>query len=683
MECFSLGIQVTHADISFNEQGTPNSSKFDDVYYSNDDGLAESNYVFIEGNQLSDRWLEHKCQEFCIGETGFGTGLNFLATASLFRQFRNRYPNHCLQNLRFISVEKFPLKKQDAEQIYAKWPLFSEFSSLFIEHYPASIKGVHRIHFDSGINLDLHFGDATESLCAIKQNDEGLVDAWFLDGFAPSKNDQMWTPQLFETMAQLTKVGGTLATFTAAGKVKRGLQAVGFDIKKRKGFGRKREMIIGQLHQTTQKSAKQAPYFYRYSSNELSTQSPARIAVVGNGLAGAITALKLIEQGLVVDLFWQGSEPADAASGAPIGGFYPQLNAQHNHASRLQLASFLYASNFYKQLNQRQTFDHSWCGALQIAFNENTRSRLEKLAMHNYWPESVAKIVNAEQASKIANIDLPYDSLFLPSAGWISPHSLVSACIKLAAKSGSLNLHSETKLTNYRNDGHKQILTFTQHDVAFTHKSDILILATGSGSADIYPDLVPLRLTRGQIEIIEASETTSQLQTLLCHKGYFTPANRNIHAFGSTYVKNDSSTDSRANESRDNFDLQLKTLNQSSWINAINDQKDISKHTSRAGVRCSSPDHLPIVGMMPSSRQLSELCDLYKAKPIYKYPRGSQQNNVYALTALGSRGLTTAPLMAEILVSQIVGRALPLENDLLDALSPNRFLVRKLIRREY
>lgn len=712
-------MKVRTADIFFNPENTPTSRDFNDVYFSNANGVDETDYVFIDGNDLVNRWQTHKEMHFCIAETGFGTGLNFLRTVQQFQLFRQDHPTHVLTTLIFISTEKHPITKSDATNIYEYW--YSEsfllkneedkrFLQQWIDQYPISVEGVHRRHFklaeqSAEVTLDLHYGDAIKSLTQIQQSKHGVIDAWFLDGFAPSKNDSMWTQSLFNTMAKLSKAGSTFATFTAAGFVKRGLITAGFEVNKRKGFGKKREMLIGRFSNKANEhlsaieedfaqsqvikhkkiDVNQAPYFLREgSSNQHS------ITIVGNGIAGAIMALKLTQQGKKVHLLWQGSAPADAASGNPIGGFYPQLNAQHNHASDIQLHSFMYACEFYKLLNKQQNFDHAWCGALQLAFNDNTKTRLAKLANPDLWPADIAKIVTTLQASEIASIPIPYECLHIPNAGWISPPSLVNACITLAKSSKLLSLSANTHLHSYTTNTDANIclnISKTGQTNRETLTTNTLVIALGDGCKPLLKDVIPLRLTRGQVEMVSADtggnpSIMSKLNTLLCHKGYFTPVVKGYQALGSSYIKDDIQCEVRKEETDANFAMHLKSMNKAIWYEELDQARLNKRNKARAAIRCSTPDHLPVVGNVPSHIQFEELADLYKALPLSYYSNASVDKNVFVLSGLGSRGLTTAPLMAEVLVSQILGKPMPMSKSLLDALNPNRFIVRSLIRRQ-
>lgn len=223
------------------QNGQPYSSAFDDVYFSSDDGLAETHYVFIEQNQLEQRFNHLQKNVFTIIETGFGTGLNFLCVWKLWLSCA---PSDA--QLNFISCEKYPLTKQDLTVALIYFPTLSHFSTQLIERYNVS-DTQQSMSFDSGrIRLNLLIGDASEQLSLL--NEDLAVDAWFLDGFAPSKNPDMWSDKLFKQMASLSNTGTTFATFTSAGLVKRGLQDVGFSVNKVVGFGKKREMLAGYFN---------------------------------------------------------------------------------------------------------------------------------------------------------------------------------------------------------------------------------------------------------------------------------------------------------------------------------------------------------------------------------------------------------------------------------------------------
>lgn len=238
---------IHNAQILWNEAGMPYSEAFEDIYFSTEDGLAETRYVFIQQNSLAQRWPEHDRTFFTIGETGFGTGLNFLATWQAFRAYRQQHPGGNTRQLHFISTEKYPLTRQDLRQALTAWPELAELSKLLTEAYtPATEAGCLHLLFDQGtVILDVWLGDVLDTLPELPLPGDGLMDAWFLDGFAPSKNPDMWCDALFQQLFRLCRPMGTLATFTCAGLVRRGLTAAGFVMAKRVGFGKKREMLTG------------------------------------------------------------------------------------------------------------------------------------------------------------------------------------------------------------------------------------------------------------------------------------------------------------------------------------------------------------------------------------------------------------------------------------------------------
>lgn len=239
------------ATIYWNEEQTPKSVLFDDVYFSNDDAIAETQYVFIDGNRLTERFIHHAQKTMTIAETGFGSGLNFLVLCMVFQQFRQAYPSHPLQYLHFISVEKYPLSLVDLTAIHQKIivsnPELTTLASQLQDRWVLVRQQLNCL-FTNQIKLTVHFCDIQDyAVNLLSQHKLGYcsVDAWFFDGFAPQKNPDMWSADLFKKLFCVTASQGTFATFTAASEVRRNLITAGFSVQKRKGFARKREMLIG------------------------------------------------------------------------------------------------------------------------------------------------------------------------------------------------------------------------------------------------------------------------------------------------------------------------------------------------------------------------------------------------------------------------------------------------------
>jgi tRNA U34 5-methylaminomethyl-2-thiouridine-forming methyltransferase MnmC len=221
--------------ISFDENGAPISSRFDDPFFSRKDGAAETRHIFHAGNDLEARFAN--ATRFTIGETGFGTALNAMETWALWE--RARQPD---AELRFVSFEAFPLSRDDIARCLSAWPEHGERAETLIQTLPDAWPdaGTVRCAFP-GVTLEIVVGLAETTL----PPQELLVDAWFLDGHSPQKNPDMWSPELMQAVFDHTAPGGTFTTYTSAGWVRRNLQAAGFQVGKRPGFGGKREMSRG------------------------------------------------------------------------------------------------------------------------------------------------------------------------------------------------------------------------------------------------------------------------------------------------------------------------------------------------------------------------------------------------------------------------------------------------------
>ena len=679
-----------HAQVHFNESGTPVADHFDDVYFSNDSGIDETQHVFVAGNDLAERWQQWRNPTFVIAETGFGTGLNFLVAMRAFNEFRAANPDHPLKRLYFITTEKFPLPQQDMQRALEAFPALKDEAQALASLYPMGLEGCHRLHFDNhSTTLDLWIGDVHDLLPQWHSPENGLIDAWFLDGFAPSKNPDMWTDALFSQMARLSKTGTTFGTFTAAGIVKRGLAGVGFTIKKRNGFGRKRDMLTGVFNQDNENVQHRlrlpAGPYYRYADDSLDKTS--KVAVVGSGLAAATACLALVKRGINTTLYFDGDTLASGASGNPQGGFYPQLHSEASIASRIQAHSFLYARKAYDHTIEHakacglSEVAHDFCGVIQLSFNDKVAERQNKLAAADVWPEALIKPVDSKEVSDIANLALPYSGLYIGLGGWISPPQLVTAMIEEALQSGKLTLkpnhiyvsHEAVETTKQR----VQIrfnLDSAENEEVIT--ADHLILALGAGAVNASDfNSLSLRPVRGQVEAIPTQMPIEQLNTVLCHKGYMTPVFEGRHALGSTYVKNDLSTDVRSDETEMNLATHEQALANTDIVQAL--QHD---GKARAATRLGSPDHQPVVGALHNFDSLKEhYTMLGVGKPLTSAPV-LPSSVVSTLTCLGSRGLTTAPLMAEVLVSSLCKEPLPLSNDLLNAVNTSRFMTREAIR---
>ncbi|WP_145594751.1 bifunctional tRNA (5-methylaminomethyl-2-thiouridine)(34)-methyltransferase MnmD/FAD-dependent 5-carboxymethylaminomethyl-2-thiouridine(34) oxidoreductase MnmC [Yersinia aleksiciae] len=662
---------IQTATLSWNEQGTPVSEQFGDIYFSNEDGLEETHHVFLKGNGFPARFEQHPRDNCIFAETGFGTGLNFLTLWRDFAQFKQQNPTAKLQRLHYISFEKYPLQVADLAAAHGRWPELATFAEQLRAQWPLPLAGCHRILLAEGaITLDLWFGDVNTLLPLLDASLNHQVDAWFLDGFAPAKNPDMWNDTLFSAMARMARVGGTFSTFTAAGFVRRGLQQAGFDVVKVKGFGQKREMLTGTLPQSL--DVPSAPWYHRPSAARCDD-----IAIIGGGIVSALTALALQRRGAKVTLYCADARPAQGASGNRQGAIYPLLNGKNDALESFFTSAFTFARRQYDQLIEQDIqFDHQWCGVSQLAFDEKSRGKIDKM-LQTLWPEFLAQGMSREQLSALAGLDCAHDGIHYPAGGWLCPSDLTTALMALAQQNGMVCHYQHELQQLVHIDGQWQ-LTFAEQ-AAKQHAS--VILATGHRLPEWEQTRhLPLSVVRGQVSHIPTTPVLSQLRQVLCYDGYLTPVNpaNQHHCIGASYQRGDIATDFRAEEQHENRDRLLRCLPQVSWPQQV----DISDNQARCGVRCAIRDHLPMVGAVPDyAATLAQYQDLPR-----KIQRGDEiapapvWPELFMVGALGSRGLCSAPLVAEILAAQMFGEPLPLDAPTLAALNPNRFWIRKLLK---
>jgi len=661
---------IQHAKIHFNQENTPVSDKFDDVYFSNQDGLAETHYVFLEGNQLWERWVNYQEAYFVIAETGFGTGLNFFAVTSLFREFRQKYPDSPLKHLYFISFEKYPLPLDTLQQAHLAYPQFSHLAQHLQQHWLNPIQGCYRFHFDE-TTLDLWFGDIAENLPQLGDYMNDKIDAWFLDGFAPSKNPDMWNEQLYQQMFRFTKLQGTFATFTAASAVRKGLENAGFNITKRKGFGKKRECLSGQ--KTHEKlTALSLPWFHSQSAN-LNEQD---IAIIGGGIASLCTAISLLKRGAQITIYCEDEQTALNASGNKQGAFYPQLSDDNERNIRFYIHAFAYGHQFLQwAIQQKIEFEHEFCGVALCAYNEKAESKLNKIAALNL-PSDLYQSLSQTELSEKVGLPLPFGGGFIPQGAWLAPRQLVQHAFAFLEKQG-VQIKISQKVTALSQTENGWQIT-TAENKMFNH--EVVVLANGHKLTDFeQTQKLPLYPVRGQVSQIPTSENLLKLKTVLCYDGYLTPVDQAkvSHCIGASHVRDNATREFSLAEQQENQQKIQQNISED-WTKEV----DTSGNLARIGVRCSVRDLTPMMGAVPhfsaQQTQYKNLFNLRRRKqPI---EQAANYPNLYLIGALGSRGLTSAPFLGETLASLIYGEPLPMSEDLIHNLMPNRSWVRRWLK---
>lgn len=667
--------------LSFKEDGAPYCNRFDDIYFDSKTGSSQSVEVFIKANNITERLNENQ-ENFTIGETGFGSGLNFLLTLQAYQTYRKTHLSSLshqaaneiqppLTKLTFISVEKYPLNRDQLKASLSILPELTELAELLIEQYPIENGSVlpekcQLTFFDDNVSLILIFNDATEGLASVPTNKMGLMDAWYLDGFSPTKNPDMWSEALFEQVARLSKEQATLSTFTIAGKIRRQLVAAGFRVKKQATSGFKKEILTAKFQQNkdTGKGYQLRPTITK----------PGQVAIIGGGIASACAAYALTKQGVKVTLYCQESKVAQGASSNAIGALYPLLHQQKDDISLFYEQAFWHAKALYQELlEQGFHFSHDWCGLLEVSYKEALIKRQQTFEKLNAWPSELIRSINAQEANKLSGISVDLGGLFMPNAGWVAPAELVAQLFAAAKKTNRLTIKTSTQVRSIEQvPDESWVLQTDQGDI----KEKVLIVCGGAETLNINQvNQLPLAAVRGQITSMHSNERMSKLSTVICHKGYLTPLNKGVHCVGATFDKDDMDTTVRHEDDVYNIDMLEKCLpNLTQWT--INDVKQ-----SKARQRCVTPDHLPMVGAMPDIKAHQTIYAHLAKDKNWKYNQAAPVvNNLYVMTGFGARGLCSAPLLADILCADICGTPYPVDNKTLFNLSSNRFVIRDIIR---
>ena len=654
--------ETANAQIDWDDQGRPHSRVFDDVYFSDKSGLEETRYVFIEQNALAERFAALPADgHLVIGETGFGTGLNFLCAWQLFEQ--HAHPDARLQ---FISVEKYPLTRDDLQRALALWPELATFSEQLLAVYFAIHPGFQTLTLGNGrVTLTLLIGDALEQLPQL----DAKIDAWFLDGFAPAKNPDMWTPQLFEQLARLAAPGSTISTFTSTGWVRRALNEAGFKMRRTPGIGHKWEILRGTFIGVPDTAAA-TPVVKPWFARPPRAKGPRTALVIGGGLSGCASANSLARRGWQVVLLERHERLAKEASGNPQGVLYLKLSAHGTTLSQMIVSGFGYTRRVLEHLQRGRDWDD--CGVLQLGFNAKEAERQAQLAAA--FPPALVHLLDQPQAQALAGIELTHGGLFYPEGGWVHPRALCR----------DQTLHPKVKV-------------LTHHDVLQLHKvddqwqacHDDQVLASASvvvlaGAAEVkrFPASsgLPLKRIRGQITQLVETPDSAVLKTVVCAEGYIAPGRLGEHTLGASFDFHNEDLTTTPEGHQGNLDL-LQEISQDMAHRLGDEQLNPDTLRGWAAFRCTSPDYLPIVGPLADPEQFASAYGVLRkdARQVPDVPC-PWLDGLYVNSGHGSRGLITAPLSGEILAAWINDEPLPVPRAVAEACLPNRFGLRALIK---
>lgn len=599
----------------------PVSTLFGDVYFSKDNGLLETRHVFLNGNDLSTRLaaLEDYAY-FCVGETGFGTGLNILALWQLWKQVRPDNHSH----IHAISVEKFPLSKADLIRALNAWPELAPLAQQLIEQYPLPIAGCHRLNFpDERFSLDLWLGDAHDVFPIIPST--APVNAWFLDGFAPSCNPDMWEEQVLSNIIRLSDYGTTYASFSVAGVLKRGLRQYGIKITRPRGFGHKREMLKGiwlapDAEAIPDENAIQIlPIFQQQRKAPLQQR---QIGILGAGIAGLSCAYTLAQRGHQVTLF-DPAGPTSGGSGNPLALLNPKLCPIENSAEHLMSNSWLHAMNHYRQF---KAFELIQVHQLPQKHPD------EQYQLAEQYPEGILQYCSMKEQP----LQSMMDSLLLTYAGTLRPHQFADEVLAHP----QIQLH-QSRICSWQQEETGKIIL--QDDQQRIHIFDQVIVCCARDSQQLFKQYPELRPIRGQVSWMPMPDHLLPAQLAYSYGGYCGSFEGQL-IIGASFIPGREDC-----EVLEEDHLHNRQLFAEAFPEAINQLPPVSEWQGRAAVRAQSRDFFPVLGQVQSGVE------------------------IYTFAGLGSKGFLYSPLCSEVLAALMLGEAAPISQNTLDKLDVQRF----------
>lgn len=630
----------------------PVSKKFGDIYFSKDNGLLEARHVFLNGNDLCSRLQNLNDYEyFCVGETGFGTGLNILALWQLWQYVRPNNHSH----LHVISVEQFPLAKEDFIRAVKAWPELKSFADQFISQYPQPIAGCHRLKFpNSRFSIDLWLGDAQDILPIMQKTKP--VNAWFLDGFAPSCNPEIWNEKVVDNIVRLSERGTTFSSFSVAGILKNSLKNRGMTISKPSGFGQKNEMLkaiwtaseipplqnLNLKPDTTQITAPITHHTASKIAERLLIQYPIKapifkqrqIAIIGAGIAGLSCAWAFAQRGHQVTIYDQ-SAPLTGASGNPLALINPKLSAIEQSLDHLMTVAWLYAMNYY------QNFDAFRPIAIHQLALKNPEEVFE---IAPQYPNNILKAQTAEQL----NLVTEFASLQLTQAGSISPHQLCEQILQHPLiQFKTANVCAIEKQFNHT-------LSLKNEYANSLGEFDHVITCCAFNCKNFFESYPLLKPNRGQVSWVNNQAHPLNQDQAYSYAGYCMQLNSQELLLGASFYPHRDDDQVLQEDHVHNYNLIHSTF--PAYAESL---PPIKEWKGRASVRVQSPDYFPLVGKM------------------------QEQSEIYTLSALGSKGFLYAPLCSEVLASLVLGEACPVSAEVLQRINTRRFQKRVKPKKPY
>jgi len=618
---------LTPAEVDFSDPAAPAAPAYGDVYHSRAGALAQARHVFIAGNGLPGRWQGRA--RFVVLETGFGLGNNFLATWDAWKQD----PARC-GRLVFVSVEKHPLRREDLARAHAASPL-PELAAQLVERWPPLTSGLHVLGFEGGrVELLLGLGDARGLLRELVLQ----ADAFYLDGFAPARNPDLWDEWLLKSLARHAAPDATAATWSINRPMRRALASLGFEVALAPGFANKPEMTVARF------APRHAPRHrpQRPAGREPLAPDARRAVILGAGLAGAACAWALAREGLACTVIDALAGPAQASSGNPAGLFHGTLNPDDGPHARFNRAAALATPSLLTELG----LPHQ-SGLLRL---ETRRAPAAMQGAPGY-----VEVLSAAAASARAGTALAHPAWCYPGGGALDPAAYVRAM--LAASGAELRLGTAVAALRDAGDG----WALLDADGGLIASAPLVVLAGGHGQLPLLGDLAEgLVVQRGQLSHLADAPWCPALP--IAGEGYAIADGRGGLWCGATAQDGDADPTLREADQSDNFARYARLAGLA--------EPPRGPLAGRVGWRLIAPDRLPLIGGLAGPGPLADQLRLQPRRP-----------GLVVCTGFASRGITWAALAGRLVAALALGAPRPLEADLLDAVDPLRFALRRARRR--
>jgi tRNA 5-methylaminomethyl-2-thiouridine biosynthesis bifunctional protein len=600
----TLSIEPAHWQVG--DEGEFFAPYYGDIYASRSGAWVQAQSVFVEGCELPSRWQSGRCIRLL--ETGFGLGINFLTTWASIKASGSK------ARLQYVAIEKHPFTAQDLRTVLqarlvtapaSLMPALEGLIEQLIAQWPPLIPGFHSLPLDDQTTLTLVLGDVDSVLPSI----HGRFDAFYLDGFAPDRNASMWSLQTMQHLAGLAAEGAIASSWCVAGSVRRALQAVGFEVSKREGFGDKRESLL-------------AKWTNKFVDSSTRVES---VVVIGAGIAGASIAQQFATRGFSVSLI-ERDLPASGASGNPVAVVRPEPGGASNVIAEFSAAGVGWLQRWLT--THSESVPHDFCGAVRLLRDQRRHDKLAAYAQT--VPDEWLHEVSVDEATMLCGQSVASEGFFLPHAGWVDPTALIAALIDHPL----IELRSATEVKQLSPDstGVWCVELATEEKIL----SRYVVLTTAF--ADLSSNVDGIDSARGQLSVV-AESTDKPLRTIVCRDGYVTPAINGVHTIGAT-IQIDGDAKPRSEDDLENFHRLQRLL-----PDFVSDASEL--RSGRVSWRATTQDRLPLVGKIAEG--------------------------LYASIGHGSRGVACAPWCAVFLVTQMLDEPLPIGSEWIERLHPLRF----------